>query len=198
MQLLRPRHVAIFRSDPTGAVGVKAKLAAFLLTEAAIGFVPGRVRMDLNRQVTVTRAYDVARSPVEQLVADNLVRRPETITVAGTLSATPLAQFGGVPFGALARFDLMTLTQLRAMQGGGEPLLLVLPARPYGSVALTSLVEDHSRGGRVDLAMTFEEIEIVSPITVPVDPDLLAATAFQEVPGGSQPTEAVPDIGGLA
>ncbi len=196
--LLRPRHVAIFKTDPTGAAGVKAKITAFLLTEAAVGFVPGRIRMDLNKSVTVTRAFDVSRSPVEQFVADNLVRRPESITVTGVLSATPLVPFGGVPFGSLARFDLMQLAQLRAMQGSGEPLVLVLPARPYGSVALTSLVEDHSRAGRVDLSMTFEEIEIVSPLTVPVDPDLLAASAFTETNGGSQPTESVPDLGGLS
>ena len=196
--LLRPRHVAIFKTDPTGVAGVKAKIAAFLLTEAAVGFAPGRVRMDLNKSVTVTRAFDVARSPVEQVVADNLVRRPETIVISGTLSATPLVPFGGVPFGSLARFDLMQLTALRAMQGSGEPLVVVLPARPYGSVALTNLVEDHSRAGRVDLTMTFEEIEIVSPLTIPVDPDLLAASSFAEVSGGSQPTESVPDVGGLS
>ncbi len=189
MQLLRPRHVAIFKTDPTGAAGVKAKIAAFLLTEAAVGFVPGRVRMDLNKSVVVTRGFDVSRSPVERFVADNLVRRPEVITVTGMLSATPLLPFGGIPLGSLARFDLMQLTQLRAMQGSGEPLVLVLPARPYGSVALTT---------RVDLSMTFEEIEIVSPITIPVDPDLMAAAAYAEVSGGSQPTEAVPDVGGLS
>lgn len=177
---------------------MKAKISAFLLTESVVGFVPGRIRMDLNKSITVTRGFDVSRSPVERFVADNLVRRPEVITVTGMLSATPLVPFGGVPFGSLARFDLMQLAALRTLQGSGEPLVLVLPARPYGSVALTTLVEDHSRAGRVDLSMTFEEIEIVSPITIPVDPDLMAAAAYAEVSGGSQPTEAVPDVGGLS
>ena len=197
-QLLRPRHVAIFKTDPTGVAGVIAKIQAFLLTEAVAATVPGRARLDLTRNVTVTRSYDVSRNPMERVTADNVIKRPEMITISGMWSATPLASFGGIPLGSLFRFDLLQLTQLREMQGTGEPLALVLPARPYGSVLLTSLVEDHSRSGRVELQMTFEEVEIVSPISVPVDPDLLAASAYAEANGGSQPVEDVPDFGGLS
>lgn len=197
-QLLRPRHVAIFTTDPTGAAGVIAKIQAFLLTEAVAATVPGRAKLDLTRSVSVTRAYEVSRNPVERLTADNVIKVPETIQVSGMWSATPLASFGGIPLGSLFRFDLMQLEQLRLMQGTGEPLALVLPARPYGSVLLTSLVEDHSKSGRVELQMTFQEIEIVSRLAIPLDPDLLASSAYAQAAGGSQPTEDVPDFGGLS
>jgi hypothetical protein len=196
--LLRPQHVAIFTSDPTGNAGiVSAKIQAFLLTSAAVGFVPGRVRPDLLNAATVTRSFSVSRNPVERVVADNFIREPETLQIQGTLSSTPLAKFGGVPFGSLFRFDLMQLAQLRIMQGSGLPLVVVLPARPYPSMALTTLVEDHSMRGKVGLSMTFQELEIVSPLSVPIDPDLLAAGAFIEADVGTQATETVPDAGGL-
>lgn len=196
--LLRPRHVAIFRTDPTGAAGVIAQIQAFMLTEAVAATVPGRARLDLTRSVTVNRSYDVSRNPMERVIADNVIKRPEVIQVSGMWSATPLASFGGIPLGSLFRFDLMQLEQLRSMQGTGEPLALVIPARPYASVLLTSLTEDHGHRGKVELQLTFEEIEIVSPLSIPVDPDLLAASAYAEAGGGSQPVEDVPDFGGLS
>ena len=197
-QLLRPRHVAIFRVDPTGVAGVRAKISAFLLTEAVVGYVPGRVRPDLLRSCRVSGRNEISRSPVERLTSDNVIVMPDVISVSGMFSATPLSPFGGIPFGSLARFDLMQLADLRRMKNSGEPLALVIPARPYASVAISSLEEDHSKSGKVEVSIVFEQIEIVSPLSIPIDPDVLASSSYIETSAGAQSTESVPDLGGLS
>jgi len=199
VQLLRPNTVAIFATDPTGTAGVAAKLTAFLLTQAQID-LPGRFRFDLVRQYTHSSGFDAARSPVEQAVADNLVKRPESLTVSGSLSATPVFAFGGGTgaFGSLIRRDLIQLKALQRLADVGEPLVVVTPSQVFGSMAPVSIQDVHTMDHKVELTITFEEIQIVSPLSVDgaLDLDALLAGAGATEGIGGQATGAVPDPGG--
>jgi hypothetical protein len=199
---LRPNTIAIFATDPTGASGVASKILAFLLTNAVVVDVPGRVRFDLNKGVSATKSYDVARSPIQKIRAGNILKRPESISVQGTLSATPLGLGGALigTFGRFVRRDLVQMEMLRKIADREEPVVLVTPARPYPSVAIKTMTEQHPGSLKVDLSMTFEEVEIVDPITIAENLALEAMLVGAGGPSndGPQATGSVPDPGGLA
>jgi hypothetical protein len=201
LQLLRPRTIAIFAADPSGVAGAVGKIQAFLLTQAAVIDLPGRVRLDTVGSYSASSTYQVARSPVERTVADNFIRQPRYLSVEGTLSASgPLLPFGaGIgAFGSLVRRDIMQTKALRDLQARGEPLIVVTPSEPYPSMALVSLQETHAGPHQVRLSLAFEEIEIVSPFAVTgvLDFDaMLGGSAPSNM--GAQPVATVPDPGGL-
>lgn len=201
IQLLRPNTVAIFATDPTGAAGVAAKLTAFLLTQAVVVDVPGRFRFDLVKNYQTVSRYSIARNPVERAVADNIVKQPRVVTVQGSVSANPLALFGSLgAFGSLVRRDLLTVKQLRILAERGEPLVVVTPSEVHGSMGLAVLAETHDLRHKVELSLTFEEMEIVSPLAVSgaLDLDAALAGAGSTSNNGAQPVDPFADPGGLA
>lgn len=191
-----PRTASIFASDPA-ALG---QIVSFILTDIAVP-VPNRVRLDLLRGVSASRRLSPARSPLERSVIDNLQLEPETITVQGSLSATPLGPVGvrlGA-FGSAIRRDFRELAKLRKLQARREPVVLVIPARVYLSVAMTSIDESHDGSHKVDLSITFEEVRIISPITVAGSLDIseLQSGAGSTQNSGAQATSSVDvDVGG--
>jgi hypothetical protein len=194
--LRRPATASIFAIDPViGAAGV----AVFILTDIAIP-LPNRARLDLLKSSSATRSATIARSPLERSVADNIQLGPELVTVQGTLSANPLglgAQLGG--FGSIIRRDLLELNKLRRFIDLREPMLLVIPARIYPSVAITSITETHPGSNKVELSITFEEVRIISPLTVAgaLDLDAMLAGASSTSNAGAQPAASVAaDVGG--
>ena len=194
--LRRPATASIFAIDPViGAAGV----ATFILTDIAIP-LPNRARLDLLKSSSATRPITVASSPVERSVADNIQIGPETVTVQGTLSATPLglgAQLGG--FGSIIRRDLLELEKLRRFIALREPMLLVIPARIYPSVAITSMTETHPGSNKVELSISFREVLIISPLTVSGALDLnamLAGSATTSNAGAQPAAEVAADVGG--
>jgi len=194
--LLRPNTVSIFAGDPAS----KGKVVAFLLKDVAVP-VPGRVRLDLMRQVSASSRATAARSPVERVVADNIRMEPRTVTVTGQLSATPLGVLGVVlgSFGSIVRRDLRELAKLRRIQERREPVVLVTPGEVFSSMSM-SIDESHVGDHRVELTLTFEEIRIVSPLSLIGELDLNAmfggAASAQQV--GGQPTELVTAPAGVA
>lgn len=195
-QIHRPGTASIFANDPT-ALG---RVVTFILTDVAIP-VPGRVRLDLLRGVNVNRPSEAARSPLERVVTGNIRRLPESVTITGQLSATPLGllarSLGG--FGQIIRRDLRELDKLRAIQDACEPVILLLPQRVYPSMAM-SIVEAHDGSNKVELTLSFEEVRIVSPLQVTgtVDLDTVLAGAQSEANMGAQPTEVVTAPAGVA
>lgn len=198
--LLRPNTVAVFAKASPGNAGLVAEVQAFLLTLAVIADVPGRFRFDLVQQYSAGTRYDVARNPIERAVADNFIRQPRTISVTGSVSANPLAAFGGLGVaGSLIRRDLIAVKQLRLLQAIGEPLVLVTPAEVHGSVALVSVEETHVGLNKVDVSLVFEEMVIVNPLSIAggVDPDTLLAGAPAASNMGAQPVDPFVDPGGV-
>jgi hypothetical protein len=194
--LRRPATASIFAIDPViGAAGV----ATFILTDIAIP-LPNRARLDLLKSASATRPITVASSPVERSVADNIQLGPETVTIQGTLSANPLglgAQLGG--FGSIIRRDLLELEKLRRFIALREPMLLVIPARIYPSVAITSMTETHPGSNKVELSISFREVQIISPLTVAGALDLnamLAGSATTSNAGAQPAAEVAADVGG--
>lgn len=195
--LRRPATASIFALDPVvGAAGV----ATFILTDIAIP-LPNRARLDLLKSATARRSATIARSPLERSVADNIQPGSEIVTVQGTLSATPLgliaSQLGG--FGSIIRRDLIELKKLRRFFDLREPVLLVLPARIYPSMAITAIDETHPGSNKVELSITFEEVRIISPLTVAgaLDLDAMLAGSAATSNAGAQPAVSVAaDVGG--
>lgn len=195
--LLRPNSTAIFARDPVSL----GKVVQFLLTNSAIP-VPGRVRLDLTKSIGANKRYAVTRNPVQRAVADNILAEPETIVVAGSLSATPLGLINtglGVA-GSVVRRDLIEVRKLRELADKREPVVLVLPiGRTLTSVALTNIQEQHVGTNKVDLVLTFEEITIVSPIAVAgllaLETALMGAGQTENI--GSQPSTAVAEPAGI-
>lgn len=192
----RPRTASIFASDPA----TLGKVVTFILTDVAVP-VPNRVRLDLLRRTNVSRPTEAARSPVERVVVDNLRRPPERVSLTGSLSATPLGivatRLGG--FGSIIRRDLRELEKLRRIQDRREPVVLVLPYRVYSSMAM-SIDEDHDGTNKVELALTFEEIRIVSPLSVTgaLDLDTILGGAQSQSNMGSQSGQIVSAPTGVA
>ncbi len=201
MTFIRPSTCAVFATDPTGAAGVVGKLMAFLLTNTVIADVPGRVRLDLTKMVQATRTQTLASSPLQAKRAGNIVTNPEVVAIRGTLSATPLG-LGGIIASTLSRLRRRDLTQvdaLRKLQELEEPLVVVTPARVYPSMALLSLGEGHPGSHKVDLNLTFRELQIVSPLTVAANLALssMLAGAGSTDNDGAQAVGSVADPGDL-
>lgn len=194
--LRRPNTASIFRSDPA----TLGSIVSVILQDVAISG-PNRVRLDLMKSASVNRRSTVARSPIERFVGDNIQIEPASITVTGSLSATPLgpiaSRLGG--FGSIVRRDLIEMRRLYSFQDLGEPCVLVLPMRIYPSVAITNIAETGNGANKVDVAITFEEIQIINPLTVAGALDLdaiLAGSATTTNAGAQGTTEVVADVGG--
>ncbi len=194
--LRRPSTASIFASDPA----TLGSIVSFILTDVAVP-VPNRVRFDLLRSMSTTRGATVARSPLERAAADNIQPAPEQITIQGVLSATPLgltgSRLGG--FGSILRRDLTELKKLRALFERREPVVLVTAARAYPSVAMSNIVETHPGTNKVELSISFEELRIISPLTVAgvLDTDAILTGSATTANGGAQPVASVvADVGG--
>lgn len=198
--LLRPNTVAVFaKVSPTDA-GLVAEVTAFLLTLAVVAEVPGRFRFDTVGSYSANLRHSLARNPLERMTANNIIREPRTLSVTGTVSATPLTGFGllGVA-GSLIRRDINAVASLRTLAEIGEPLVVVTPSEVFGSMGLVSVQETHPGSNKIDVALMFEEIVIVNPASVAGAVDITAATfgAAQTENMGAQPVDAAADPGGL-
>lgn len=160
--IARPNTVSIFASDPAGI----SAFAAFFLVNTAVP-VPNRVRLDLTNNVGTGRRATAARSPVEPGVASEIKLDPIMVSVSGTLSANPLGAVNTPlgAFGSAVRRDLKELKKLQKIQERREPVILVTYNDVFPSMAM-SIDEIHDGSNKVDLTLTFEEIRIVSPLTV--------------------------------
>lgn len=200
----RPNTASIFATDPTSqfndAAGGLGRILVFVLTNVAIP-IPNRVRLDLTHNVGTSKRSTPARSPLVRSVIDNIQLEPETVSLSGSLSATPLGlaatRLGG--FGSAIRRDLKEVSKLRRIMDRREPVTLVLPARVYRSMCIVSLDETHDGSNKVELSMSFEEVRIVSPISVSgaLDLDELQTGAGSTTNAGAQPVQTVnADVGG--
>lgn len=193
--ITRPGTASIFASDPA----TQAKIVVFILQDVAIP-VPGRVRLDLLKSMSATSPVTVARSPVERVVADNILIGGRVVRISGTLTATPLgilsAQLGA--FGSIVRRDLRELAKLRRIQATREPVALVTPSEVFTSMAM-SIDEVHDGSNKVELSLSFEKIRIVSPLAVlgELDYENLLAGAGSSQQVGAQSTEVVASPPGL-
>jgi len=178
---------------------VLRRIVAVVIDNIALS-LPGRVRLDLTNSVDLSRPMLAARSPIERVIADNLRTEMESISISGSISATPLgviaAQSGAI--GSYTRRDLRELRKLYQMQDTREPVTLIWGDRVWESVAM-SIASKHVGLNKVDLSLRFEEIRIVSPLSVSAALDLdetfIGAGSTSEL--GSQPTQLVPEPAGV-
>lgn len=196
---IRPNTATIFvktsyrkaRASQSEGQQIRTLLEAFFLQNVAISH-PGRVRLDLTANHSASRRAEVSRSPLEKANAQNIRIAHESVTITGSLSATPLsmlgAQIGG--FGQYIRRDLREVEKLRQIQARREPVVLVTKERVYQSMAF-SISEEHPGTNKVDLTLSFEEIRIVAPSTVRgvTDIDELLGAESERI-ANRQPTSA--------
>jgi hypothetical protein len=198
-QLAAPSSVSIFAKDPASS----GRILAFLLTRVIFP-VAGRVRLDLSESEDHRRSYQVSRNPMEPGVTGSIIRNPDTLTVQGFLSATPL---GGIvaqqlgAFGSIFRRDRREVENLRTIADKREPVVVVTAERAYASMAIEAMNERHDNrtGNGIAVSLQFSEVRIVSPLLVGgmLDPDALALGAMNTASAGSQAPVEVPDPGGL-
>lgn len=200
LKLVRPSSVAIFRKKPS-EIGY---VVAFILSEIGIPSSK-RVKMDLSTSRTHNKTFRATRNPVESSTASAILRDPEVFSVTGRLSANPLGAFGAAAvlgtLGSLVRRDLIEVGKLRAIADEREPVVVVTPERVYTSMAITSMSEvyDKASGNGSILSLTFQEIRIVSPVTLSgvVDVDTLVAAQMETLNMGTQSPTDVADPGGF-
>jgi hypothetical protein len=191
---MQPNSVAIWARDPA----TLGALVSFLISNTDIP-LPGRVRLDVTRSIQGSKRYEATRSPVERHVAQDVIRQPLELTVSGILTATPLSVFRPpIPFG-IARLDLIELAKLKAIADRRDIVIVTTPVGVYPSMVITSLEDRHGEGEKVDLTISFSEIQIASPILVDVamDVDSLIASHYGSFNSGGQSGSSVPDPGGL-
>ena len=190
--LLSPNSVVIMAQQATG-------FSAFLITRLGI---PGanRVRLDLTETEDHIRSYRIPRNPVEMLTAQNKIRMPDVFTCTGMLSANPLVS--PLAKAGLARLDKRELHKLRGLVDRPTPLFVVTPEHSLSDMVLVNLREhyDDKTGNGVKLTLTFQEIQIASPLLVDgaLDLDGLALGAGAMSDMGAQTPSAVPDPVGFA
>lgn len=168
---VRPTTVTIFANDPVN----QAKTLAFILGDITnLDTSKQHVSMDYTRSIVSDSTYTVTRSPVEKVYADNIVRNPERLTVQAILSANPIgrgiaanatAQTGA--FGSVVRLDLEKLKILKDLAKAREPVFVVTPVKGYNNMAITGIRETHTGANQVELSMSFEEVQVLSPILKP-------------------------------
>ncbi len=195
-QFARPRTVSIFATDPA----TLGKIVTFILTDTPVP-VPQRVRLDLTRSIDVSSRVTCSRSPVEPIIVDNIRTDPQSVTVTGQLSATPLGPIGSRlgGFGQILRRDLRELNKLRAIQAIGEPVCVVSGPRVWPSMAM-SINEKHDGSNKVELVLQFDEVTIISPIQISgvIDLEQVLSGAQSSVNAGPQAATAVPAPAGVA
>ena len=191
----RPNSVSIFPANPAGL----GTFFGFVLVNTGVP-VPNRVRLDLTTEYSFQRNVKPARSPIQALVVDNLELEPVTLSVQGSLSANPLgyieSQLGA--FGTAIRRDVRELKKLIAFQKLGEPVVVVTPIDVFTSMSI-SIRDTHVGTNSVDLDLSFEEVRIVSPVTVAgvTDLDAILAGADAESNVGGQSASATTAPSGL-
>lgn len=188
--LRRPNAVSIYARD----FETRDRVDRFLIENTVIRDAD-RVRLHTTQSASVVSPITVTRNPLERAVADNIRIEPRTLTVTGTLSATPLGFLGGQvtsTAGSLRRIDLQEVAKLRTIQLRREPVDVVTPYGVFESMAM-QINENHGRGNKVDLTLVFTEIRIVSPFVVQAELDIDQATIGAQARSiaGSQPTDLV-------
>jgi len=172
-----------------------SKFAALALTLVPFP-LPNRARLDLAETETRTRSYEITRNPVEQLTAQNKIRKPDRLTLVGRLSAHPLLSPVVSQLG-IARLDKRELVKLLELIDGPNPLFIVTPERPYSNMVCTECTElyDETTGDGVALTLSFEEIQIAIPGFVDPELDLeaFAAGAGGNTDLGAQAGETAAD-----
>ena len=187
---ISPNSVSIFIQPPGRG------FVPFLLANVPIPD-PSRVRLDLSESETHTRSWTITRNPIERLVAQNRIKEPLRLSVTGMLCATPLQS--PMQFAGLGRLDRVMLEQLYTLLEQ-ELVFIVTPEGKFANMACTSVVAnyDESTGNAVQLAMEFEQMQIVSPILIDsaFDSDVLNVVQAPSSMGPSTSTTIV-DPGSL-
>lgn len=196
---------SIFRLDPVAGVPIEP-LADFIP-----GLTPLRVTLDMIDSESVSYDYDVTEHAVQSWldVSSNIRKRLESLTITGTLGATPpptIAPFipglggggatpfiPGVPFQPnmppmppeLVRLDMLRLRNLKSIADARQPVMVTTPRVTLGRCAITSISPSWSPdlGESSTVSISFREIRLVDPLLGPVVPD------FDEmIPGNNTET----------
>lgn len=201
--ILGANTASFYKLDPTGKVPLEPIL------DLVPGITPLRVTLDMVDNETITFNYDVTEHAVQSFLdtTSNVRKRLETMTITGTLGATPplltfpLSGVAGpalnppvppVP-GSLLRLDLLRLKNLQNIADDRRPVMVVTPRYGMNSAFITSISEqwNPSMGESMIVSVNVKEARLVSPITGLVEPDFPAQTAGNNAAtGGGQTSTA--------
>lgn len=193
-----PNSVTIWGVYPPPVPGapIAGRLLAFVVQNASVVTTPFATRLDTVASVGVTEEYTVSAHPVEQHVAQDVIRQPVKMDIKGTISATPLGLGAFIPPEILQREvqepeKLSRIARLRGI------VVAVTPSVILPSCVITSLSRRGGGGGKTDISISLQEVVYASPLQVAsaLDEIATASSHYGETPAGGTGTAV--DPGGL-
>ena len=171
--------------DPTGNVPIEP------LLDLIPGYSPLRVTFDMVDSESVTLSYDTTEHSIQDFldVTSNIRKRLRSMTISGTLGATPPLTLGGPPapvLGGVTRLDLIRLAHLEMIADQRRPIMAITPRYGLERAAITSVARNWTPGHGESMActVTLKEIRLVSPITG----DLVSPNYGGQTPGNNAPS----------
>lgn len=183
----RPQSVTIL---PRGIPGRAATAIAIIPAGVPIG---SRVKLDATLSQTHDRSIEAPDHPVEEglNVTDHSRRNPDTLSVNGILTDTPID-----PSGKLGAFGVMrnrAHEELRKLNGffvKREPIFVATSTRVYEAMLIMQMswVREQEQGNAIGVSLDLKEVRIVNALQIPSIDDLdgLLFGGEGSVDGGTQ------------
>ncbi len=137
----------------------------------------GSIILDATVSATYSAKVDITEHPVEKGAgkSDHLRPKPETLTIEGIISNTPIAaaerkKLGdSMPRGGVGRAE-QAFEALRRLKNGGETVTVVCTLGTFEEMAIESLdvPKNASTGDALEFTCTFKQVETTELKTVTV------------------------------
>ena len=128
------------------------------------------LKIDATTGITHTGAAELTDFPTQEgVINDNVIQKPDVITIAGEISQTPLNLGPLTPIAAIfARDKIQTARQqLEDLKNAGEPFDVVNKLRVYDNMVLVGLVMSMNDSREVlTVNLTLKNADIVETRTI--------------------------------
>ena len=189
--------------SPLGGIVGATTCSFFKLTPAGIpfepipdlvpGITPRRITFDMIDGQSESIDFDVTEHAVQSFldITSNIHERLNTMTITGTLGATPpLLPVPAPPVpGSNARLDLIRVENLKALARQKQPVMVVTPIVGFASAAIVNCTPQWSPAlaESMTVSVSIKEVRIVSPIAGALIQDFPSqAPGNNAVSGGGQ------------
>jgi hypothetical protein len=163
------------------------------LIDLVPGITPLRMTFDMIDSESETIDFDVTEHAVQSFldITANIRERLRTLTITGTLGATPpLVLHAPIPVpGSFARLDLLRIENLKNLAAKREPIMVVTPRVSFPSCAIVSVnpTWNPGLGESSQCSVTLREVRLISPILGTLQADFPAqAPGNNAAAGGGQ------------
>ena len=192
---LSVRTLSVFKLDPLLLVPIEP------ITDITPGYSGNRVTIDVIEGESYGQSYNVTQNALQDFsfASTHIHRNPRTITVSGVMAGVKQFQANvigsvllvAVPDVTSSRADQTRFTNLKKLADSLLPVGVYTPRHAFPVCAITNLNAewDPSTGENTRVSISFQEINIVSPLTGSFVSDYDAAIVGNNaVQGGGQQT----------